>query len=118
MEERQTTSQATEHAGQPPPTQPPPTQPPPPEPARSSRPRLPLLCRFAVAVVLLVALAAAVFLIWKMFFAKRGVPESIVILSGRIEGDDSAIAPKTLGRVIEIRFREGDFVKAGETIAI
>ena len=60
----------------------------------------------------------AAFLIWKLFFAKRGVPENLVILSGRIEGDDSAVAPKTKGRVIEIRFREGDFVKAGETIAI
>src|SRR5215831_18016037 len=108
MEERQTTSQATEHTG----------QPPPPEAARSSRPRFPRLRRFVIPLVLLVALAAAAFLIWKLYFAKRGVPESIVILSGRIEGDDSAVAPKTKGRVIEIRFREGDFVKAGETIAI
>jgi HlyD family secretion protein len=38
-------------------------------------------------------------------------------LSGRIEGDDSAAAPKTAGRIIEIRFREGDSVKAGDTIA-
>jgi len=113
MEERQTTSQATEHTGQPPPP-----QPPPPEAARSSRPRFPRLRRFVIPLVLLVALAAAAFLIWKLYFAKRGVPESIVILSGRIEGDDSAVAPKTKGRVIEIRFREGDFVKAGETIAI
>src|SRR5215831_18770597 len=118
MEERQTTSQATEHTGQPPPPQPPPPQPPPPEAARSSRPRFPRLRRFVIPLVLLVALAAAAFLIWKLYFAKRGVPESIVILSGRIEGDDSAVAPKTKGRVIEIRFREGDFVKAGETIAI
>src|SRR5215813_11456414 len=78
----------------------------------------PRLRRLVILLVLLVALAGAAFLIWKLFFAKRGVPENVVILSGRIEGDDSAVAPKTTGRVIEIRFREGDSVKAGETIAI
>ncbi len=76
-----------------------------------------LLRRLAILFILLVV-AVAAFLIWKKFFAKREVPESVVILSGRIEGDDSAIAPKTMGRVLEIRFREGDSVKAGETIAI
>jgi HlyD family secretion protein len=145
MEEQQTTKHAPEHAGPPPPPPPPPLSPQqqeppppqqqqeppppqqqqeppppsqPPEAARSSRPRFPRLRRSAKLIVLLVALAAAAFLIWKLFFAKPGVPENIVILSGRIEGDDSAVAPKTTGRVIEIRFREGDFVKAGETIAI
>ncbi|MES1166481.1 MAG: HlyD family efflux transporter periplasmic adaptor subunit [Pseudomonadota bacterium] len=38
-------------------------------------------------------------------------------LTGRIEGDDSAIAPKVAGRIVEIRFREGDTVKAGDLIA-
>ena len=46
------------------------------------------------------------------------IPRSMVALSGRIEGDDSAVAPKTTGRILEIRFREGDSVKAGETIAV
>jgi HlyD family secretion protein len=74
--------------------------------------------RLVILLLLLVGLAAAVFLIWKLFFAKRGVPENIVILSGRIEGDDSAVAPKTTGRIIEMRYREGDCVKAGDPIAI
>lgn len=78
----------------------------------------PRLRRFAVLLLLLVAMAALAFLIWKMFFAKRGVPENVLTLSGRIEGDDSALAPKAGGRILEIRFREGDHVKAGETIAI
>jgi len=76
------------------------------------------LRRLAILLLLLVAAAAAAFLIWKMFFAKRGVPENVVILSGRIEGDDSAVAPLTTGRVLEMRFREGDCVKAGDSIAI
>ena len=39
-------------------------------------------------------------------------------LSGRIEGDDSAVAAKTSGRIAEMRVREGDQVKAGDVIAI
>jgi HlyD family secretion protein len=78
----------------------------------------PRIRRLAILLVLLVVLAAAAFLIWKLFFAKRGVPENVVTLSGRIEGDDSAVAPITTGRIIEMRFREGDRVKAGESIAI
>ena len=74
--------------------------------------------RVVIILLLIVALAAAALLIWKLFFAKRGVPENIVILSGRIEGDDAAIAPKTMGRILEMRFREGDCVKAGDIIAI
>jgi HlyD family secretion protein len=41
-----------------------------------------------------------------------------VTVSGRIEGDDSAVSPKTQGRIVEIRVREGDTVKAGEIIAV
>jgi HlyD family secretion protein len=78
----------------------------------------PRLRRLAVLLFLLVAIAGAAFLIWKLFFAKRGAPENVVTLSGRIEGDDSAVAPITTGRILEMRFREGDSVKAGESIAI
>jgi HlyD family secretion protein len=74
--------------------------------------------RKIVGLMLLVALASAAFLIWTRFFAAPRVPDSIVILSGRIEGDDSAVAPKTGGRILEIRVREGDSVNAGEMIAI
>jgi HlyD family secretion protein len=56
--------------------------------------------------------------VWKLFFSHPALPDSIVALSGRIEGDDSAISAKTSGRVMEIRFREGDSVKAGDSIAI
>lgn len=69
-------------------------------------------------LVVIVILAAAAFLIWRLFFSAPKIPENIVVLSGRIEGDDSAIASKTTGRILEIRVREGDTVKAGEVIAI
>jgi len=56
--------------------------------------------------------------VWKLFFSHPALPDSIVALSGRIEGDDSAISAKTSGRIMEIHFREGDTVKAGDTVAV
>ena len=81
----------------------------PPEPSRS-RKLLPLFIVLGVVVVALV--------VWRGFFASSGIPDSIVTVSGRIEGDDSAVAPKTAGRILEVRVREGDTVKAGDVIAI
>src|SRR5579864_3212013 len=80
-----------------------------PPPRRSRRPFIVLL--------LLLALGVGGYFAWKKFFAVPPVPDSIVVLSGRIEGDDSAVAAKTTGRILEIRFREGDSVKAGDVIA-
>jgi HlyD family secretion protein len=68
--------------------------------------------------MLLVVLVLGAFLIWARFFAVPRVPDNIVTLSGRIEGDASAVAPKTGGRVMEIRAREGDSVNAEDTITI
>jgi len=69
-------------------------------------------------LLFLAVLALAVFLIWKFFFASKRIPDNIIELSGRIEGDDSAVAPKLGGRILEIRVREGDTVNAGDTIAV
>ena len=57
-------------------------------------------------------------IIWRVFFATPALPASIVAVSGRIEGDDSAVAPKTTGRILEVRVREGDSVNAGDVIAV
>jgi len=70
------------------------------------------------ALVAAVVLAVAAFVVWKVFFSRPAAPANVIALSGRIEGDDSAISPKVTGRILEIRFREGDSVKAGDTIAI
>jgi HlyD family secretion protein len=67
-------------------------------------------------VVIIIAVVGVV--IWRVFFAGPSVPPGIVALSGRIEGDDSAVAPKTTGRVLEVRVREGDQVNAGDVIAV
>ncbi len=74
--------------------------------------------RIVTAAVLLIVAGAGAYLVWRFFLETPALPASIVALSGRIEGDDSAVAPLTSGRIVEIRFREGDSVKAGETIAI
>jgi HlyD family secretion protein len=73
--------------------------------------------RRKVLPLIVLALGVAAFFIWRGYFANPRVPDSIVTVSGRIEGDDSAVSPKTAGRIIEIRVREGDTVKAGDTIA-
>ena len=44
--------------------------------------------------------------------------DRIIGLSGRIEGDDSAVAPKTSGRILEVRVREGDSVNARQILAV
>ena len=69
----------------------------------------------AAAVVVLVAVAL---IVWKVFFSTPALPPGIVAVSGRIEGDDSAVASKTTGRILEVRVREGDNVNAGDPIAI
>lgn len=68
--------------------------------------------------LIIVVLGVAAFFIWRGFFANPKVPDNIVTVSGRIEGDDSAVSPKTAGRIVEIRVREGDTVKAGDVIAV
>jgi HlyD family secretion protein len=45
-------------------------------------------------------------------------PDGIIALSGRIEGDQSKIGPRTGGRILEIRVREGDTVQAHDVIAV
>jgi HlyD family secretion protein len=55
--------------------------------------------------------------VWKYLIHKPEVPGSVVAMTGRVEGDDAVISPKVAGRIVEIRFREGDVVKAGDVIA-
>jgi HlyD family secretion protein len=68
-------------------------------------------------LIILLLLAAVGYGVWKEFLQPAPVPPGVVQLSGRIEGDDSAIAPKVAGRIATINYREGDVVKAGDVIA-
>jgi HlyD family secretion protein len=89
----------------------------PPAVSGGTRAGAPARFRFLPLVVLFVVAGVAV-LIWRTFFTPPLVPDSIVTLSGRIEGDDSAIAPKVAGKILEVRVREGDNVRAGDVIAV
>jgi HlyD family secretion protein len=72
----------------------------------------------ALRILLIAAVVfVAAFAIWKLFFATPSLPDSIVAMSGRIEGDDSAVAAKTAGKILEVTVREGDSVSAGQVIA-
>lgn len=69
--------------------------------------------------VVLVALLLVVGIVfWKLFFASPSTSPDVVTLSGRIEGDDSAVAAKVTGRLLEVRVREGDQVNAGDILAV
>jgi HlyD family secretion protein len=74
--------------------------------------------RRLIPFLVLGVLAGLGVLVWRTFFTAPPVPDSIVVLSGRIEGDDSGVAPKVAGKILEIRVREGDTVKAGDVIAL
>ncbi|HEY2383425.1 MAG TPA: HlyD family efflux transporter periplasmic adaptor subunit [Terriglobia bacterium] len=74
--------------------------------------------RKVLPFIALFFIAGIAVLIWRLFFAMPALPPNVIALSGRIEGDDSAVAPKTTGRILEVRFREGDTVAGGDVIAV
>ncbi len=73
--------------------------------------------RRRVIPFIILGLIALALVLWKTVFSHPLPPSNVVSLSGRIEGDDSAVACKTSGRIREITVREGDWVKAGQIIA-
>jgi HlyD family secretion protein len=82
--------------------------------APARRPRRRLVLATAIVLLLIGAGIAA----WRLLLAAPALPPGVVAVSGRVEGDDSAIASKTSGRIREITVREGDVVKAGDVIAV
>jgi HlyD family secretion protein len=102
----------------PPPQTEPPTVSPQPDASQTAAPIAPRKRRPVIILAGAVLLIAAAVLVWRIFFATPAIPDSIVALSGRIEGDDSAVASKTTGRILEVRVREGDTVNAGDIIAL
>ena len=70
-------------------------------------------------ILLTLVVAAIILLAW--YFIRRPARQeakNLVVAPGRIAGDEATVSAKTAGRVREIRFREGDVVRAGEVIAI
>jgi HlyD family secretion protein len=88
-----------------------------PVPADAKPPRS-MARRLIVSLVVILILVAIGFGLWRVFFYTPPMSPNIVPLSGRIEGDDSAVSPKTSGRILEIRVREGDSVSTGDIIAV
>lgn len=76
------------------------------------------LSRVVLLLAVLAIVVAGGFLVWWYLIRQPPVPRNIIVLSGRIEGDDSTVATKTAGRIREIRVREGDTVRAGDVIAL
>lgn len=70
-----------------------------------------------VVLAALAGLGLAAFAVWRLVLAPPAVPPGVIPVSGRIEGDDAAVAAKTSGRIREITVREGDPVQVGQVIA-
>ena len=70
-----------------------------------------------VIAAVLVFVGLAGFAVWHFVLAPPALPPGVIAVSGRIEGDDAAVAAKTSGRIREITVREGDRVEAGHVIA-
>ncbi len=67
------------------------------------------------AVVILVIGVVAV-LTWQRYSVRRD--EGLASGNGRIEATEIDVSAKNAGRIKEIRVREGDFVKAGQVVAL
>jgi HlyD family secretion protein len=74
--------------------------------------------RLLVLLGLLVVVGLAGFAAWRLFLAPPDLPPGVIAVSGRIEGDDAAVAAKTTGRIRHIAVREGDRIEAGQVIAM
>jgi HlyD family secretion protein len=68
-------------------------------------------------IILIFVLGIIGFLVWYFVLRTPPPPKGIIQVAGRIEGDDAKVAAKAGGRIREITVREGDNVKAGQTIA-
>lgn len=88
-----------------------PVPPPTPEPARRRH-------RALLVAGLLLVVGLTGFAVWRLFLAPAALPPGVIAVSGRIEGDDAAVAAKTSGRIREITVREGDRLETGQVIAV
>ncbi len=113
------TIERPEHESRPPSAPPGPVSRPAPRPVSGSSPAPMSERSHRGRQIALVALVGLVVLAGSYALFGRAAPlHEVVALSGRIEGDDSAVAAKTAGRLREIRVREGDQVTEGEVIAV
>ena len=69
------------------------------------------------SAVLVVALAGGGVLAWWLV-RQPALPEGVLFGDGRIEAIEVAVASKVTGRIVEMKVREGDRVRAGDSIAL
>lgn len=72
--------------------------------------------RYVVLLGVVAAALAAAVAAW-LLMRQAAVPDGLLQVNGRIEGDRVTVASKLAGRVIELAAREGDTVKAGQVMA-
>ena len=68
-------------------------------------------------IALILLAGVIVFYAWKIF-RPNGLPEGFAGSNGRIEATEINVAAKMSGRIEEILVNEGDFVTAGEMLAV
>jgi membrane fusion protein YbhG len=71
-------------------------------------------------ILFMLVVAAIALLVWYIFIHRPALKgaENLVVVPGRIAGDEATVSAKTAGRVREIRVREGDSVRLGDVIAM
>lgn len=67
-----------------------------------------------VSLLILVIIYGSV-RVWQNF---QSLPEGLIQVSGRLEGNEVSIASKIPGKIIEMKFKEGDEVKVGDVMFI
>lgn len=75
------------------------------------------LSRKTWILIAVVALAIAAAWYGWSYYSGHGADDDFVSGNGRIEATEIDVAAKTAGRLIDITVREGNFVKAGQTVA-
>jgi HlyD family secretion protein len=70
-----------------------------------------------IGLVVIALAAVGGVVIWRNATRSSGA-DSVLTLSGRIEGDDAAVGARTGGRIVEVKVHEGDKVHAGDVLAV
>lgn len=74
-----------------------------------------LKARLVLLVLVMIFAATAYFYFYKQ---TNGLPEGVVKLNGRTEAEHYLASTKVAGKILELKVREGDEVKAGQIMAV
>jgi len=72
--------------------------------------------KYLLSTILVVLLLAGGYLAYERWGGVEPLPEGLIQVNGRIEGDHVTVASKYPGRVHEVLAREGDTVKQGQVL--